>query len=131
HHDDRERAARQLQNADAPRAGDEDLRLAVAIDVADGAESVVGRVEQPAAEARSVRGHHRYREGAARSLEDADAPGTRDQHFGLAVTIEVADRTEAVVDGIEQPTAETGAVRRHDRRGQRASGELQHADAPW
>ena len=80
--------------------------------VAGRSEPVVPGVQQPAAEARAVRGHHRRVERRARPASSMPMPhGLCTSDFVAAVAVEVAHRAEAVVGGVQQPPAEPRAVR--------------------
>lgn len=72
---------------------------------------VVGRVQQPPAEARAVRLEHQGVHRGLGHLEDADAQRARDEHFGGAVVVVFSGWAELVVGGVEQLPAESRAVR--------------------
>src|SRR5581483_619285 len=93
-------------------------------------EPIVGGIQQPAAEARPVRRHHRNIKRVQIESKNADPPGAGYENIGLAVGGKVSETVKMVVRGIEKPTAEAGAVRRHHRNIECISGELQNADPP-
>src|SRR6478672_11427913 len=80
-----------FEYSDPPRARDQNLGAAVAIVVGYRPESVVAGIEQPAAKTRAVRGHHRRGHRGACLFQNADAPGARDDYFGMAIAIHITD----------------------------------------
>src|SRR5581483_822823 len=121
HHRNIKRVQIESKNADPPGAGYENIGLAVGGKVSETVEMVVRGIEKPTAETGAVRRHHRNGERASRKLEYPDAPGARDHDFRFSISIQISGRYHLVVERIEEPAAETGAVGRHHRGGQRAS----------
>src|SRR5262249_23370478 len=76
-----------LEDADAPRAGNEDLGAAITVVVSGWTEMIVGGVEQPAPATRTLRRlrgiHHRV----TRLSQNPDAPWAGDEAFGAAVAV--------------------------------------------
>ena len=95
HHERRQGAAFQLEDAKAPGAGRQDLGVTVRVIIGHRPELVVGGVEQPLAKMRPVRGHHRGYHGGARSFQDAQSPGAGDDDFGTAVFVQVTSGVTA------------------------------------
>ena len=103
--------------------------MAVAIEVAGRAELIDRRVERPASERVPLGAII----GAVKVAPDClsmPIPHGLVTISCAAVAIVVGHRPERVVAGVEQPAAETRAVRRHHWSGHRRAGLLEDADAP-
>src|SRR2546423_1477899 len=90
HHRDCECVAGELENADPPWAGDQDLCLAITVKVTRGTEMVVVSVEKPAAKARAVGSHHQCIQSVRGELQKAHPPWAGDQDFCLVIAVVVS-----------------------------------------
>ena len=106
----------ELKQAQSPRASDDKFVPPVTIEITDGPKPVIRSVQEPATEARPVGSHHHGGKRAAGELENTNTPRTRDQDLFAPISIEIADRAEMVVCGIQQPAAKARSVGGHHQR---------------